>query len=237
MASVSDSQPRPRHTTLAAGLVIGGSVGVVVSVGEQLAGLQSLETRERVTDFLSTPPGDGLGLDVAAALGMLRIVFMLLAGCATAAGVLGFHAMRGGTRARIGLSVLAVPIFLGGLATGGFLTSLVAAGTALMWVGPSALWFRGDPIPEPASLSASRPRPVRRRRHPRVSDSVRPARSSGDPGRPAPDQAAAEPRRHHPSPGRGGLGLRADMGVLEPHPRGDGRQRGADGDQPGPGRR
>ena len=161
MATVSDSQPRPRHTTLAAGLVIGGSVGVVVSVAEQLAGLQSLETRERVTDFLSTSPGDGLGLDVESALGMLRVVFMLLAGCATAAGVLGFHAMRGGTRARIGLSVLAVPIFIGGLATGGFLTSLVAAGTALMWVGPSALWFRGEPIPEPASLSASRAEHVR----------------------------------------------------------------------------
>lgn len=161
MATVSDSQPRPRHTTLAAGLVIGGSVGVVVSVAEQLAGLQSLETRERVTDFLSTSPGDGLGLDVESSLGMLRVVFMLLAGCATAAGVLGFHAMRGGTRARLGLSVLAVPIFLGGLATGGFLTSLVAAGAALMWVGPSALWFRGEPIPEPASPSASRAQQIR----------------------------------------------------------------------------
>lgn len=161
MATVTDSQPRPRHTTLAAALVIGGSVGVVVSVAEQLAGLQSLETREQISDLLSRPPGDGLGLDVESALGLLRIVLMVLAGCTTIAGVLGFHALRGDTRARLGLSVLAVPIFLGGLATGGFLTSLVAAGTALLWVGPSALWFRGEPIPNPAAASASRQPAVR----------------------------------------------------------------------------
>ncbi len=86
---------------------------------------------------------------------------MLLAGCATAAAVLGFHAMKGSTRARLGLSVLAVPIFLGGFATGGFLTSLVAAGTALLWVGPSALWFRGEPVPERAPRAEPRPLPSR----------------------------------------------------------------------------
>ena len=163
MASVSDSQPRPRHTTVATAIIIGGSVGVVVSVAEQLAGLQGLDTRERVTDFLSSPPGDGLGMDVETALKTLRVVLMLLAGCATAAGVLGYHAMRGSTRARAGLSVLAVPIFLGGFAAGGFLTSLIAAGTALLWVGHSALWFRGVPVPEPASMSSPRPPPARQR--------------------------------------------------------------------------
>ncbi|MGZ5399727.1 MAG: hypothetical protein ACXWDL_01150 [Nocardioides sp.] len=158
---MSDTPARPRHTSLATAIIIGASVGVVVSVAEQLAGLQSLETRELVTDFLSRPPGDGLGIDVTSALSMLRVLLMLLAACATTAAVLGFSAMKGDTRARLGLSVLAVPIFLGGLATGGFLTSLVAAGTALLWVGPSALWFRGEPIPEPSPRPESRPLPSR----------------------------------------------------------------------------
>lgn len=161
MATVSETPARPRHTNLATAIVIGASVGVVVSVAEQLAGLRSLETRELVTDFLAQPPGDGLGIDVSTALEVLRVVLMLLAGCATAAAVLGFHAMKGSTRARLGLSVLAVPIFLGGFATGGFLTSLVAAGTALLWVGPSALWFRGEPIPERAPRPEPRPLPTR----------------------------------------------------------------------------
>lgn len=161
MATVSDTPVRPRHTNLATAIVIGASVGVVLSVAEQLAGLRSLETRELVTDFLAQQPGDGLGIDVSTALEVLRVVLMLLAGCATAAAVLGFHAMKGSTRARLGLSVLAVPIFLGGFATGGFLTSLVAAGTALLWVGPSALWFRGEPVPERAPRPEPRPLPTR----------------------------------------------------------------------------
>jgi hypothetical protein len=159
---VSDPQPRPRHTALAGGLVIGASVGVVIGVGEQLAGLYSLDTRETVTEVLSQPPASDLGLDVSGALAMLRVLLMVLAGLATAAAVLGFHALRGSTRARLGLAVLAAPIFVIGLVTGGFLTSLVAAGATLMWVGPSALWFRGEPIPETAG-PAPRPRPAERR--------------------------------------------------------------------------
>lgn len=183
MATVSDTSTRPRHTNLAAAIVIGASVGVVVSVAEQLAGLYSLETREVMTEFLSRPPGDALGLDVTTALQLLRVVLMLLAGCATAAAVLGFHAMKGSTRARLGLAVLAVPIFFGGFATGGFLTSLVVAGTALLWVGPSALWFRGEPIPERAPRAEPRPlspfqSPAGR---PPISSSATPQQTSAPP--------------------------------------------------------
>lgn len=158
MAGVSETPPRPSHTTLAAGIVIGGSVGVVIGVAEQLTGLHSLETREAVTDFLAEPPGSGLGLDLSGALRLLRLALMVVAGCATAAAVLGFHVLRRSHRARVGLSVLAVPIFFGGLATGGFLTSLVAASALLLWVGPSGLWFRGITPPAPGEAT---PRPVR----------------------------------------------------------------------------
>lgn len=188
MATVSDTSTRPRHTSLAAAIVIGASVGVVVSVAEQLAGLYSLDTRELVTEFLSRPPGDALGLDVTSALQLLRVVLMLLAGCATAAAVLGFHAMKGSTRARLGLAVLAVPIFFGGFATGGFLTSLVVAGTALLWVGPSALWFRGEPVPErppraePGRLSPFQSPPTR---PPVSSSAAHPGAQASAPPEPA----------------------------------------------------
>lgn len=162
---MSETKPRPGHTTLAGALVVGGAVGVVVSVAEQLSGLYSLETREQVTKFLTTPPGSDLDLSVPAALDGLRVVLMVLAGCATAAGVLGWHALRGSTGARLGLSVLAVPIFVGGLAVGGVLTALIAAGTMLMWSGPSAYWFRGEPVPEQPRRDGQAgvpPLPVRR---------------------------------------------------------------------------
>lgn len=146
MAGVSETAQRPSHTTVAAGFVIGGSVGVVLSVAQQLSGLYSLETRESVDAFLNQPPGSGLGLDVSGALGILRVVLMAVAGCAAAAAVLGFHALRRSHRARVGLTILAAPLFLGGLATGGFLTSLVAASSLLLWLGPSGQWFRGEPV-------------------------------------------------------------------------------------------
>jgi hypothetical protein len=145
---VTDSTPRPSHTTIAAGMVIAGSVMVVVTVGEQLAGINSLETRRAVTDFLDQTPGTGL--DVPGALLLLRTALMVVAGCATAAAILGYHVLRRSKPARLGLTVLAVPLFFGGLATGGFLTSLVAASAMLLWVGPSRAWLDRTPLPDPS---------------------------------------------------------------------------------------
>ncbi len=174
---VSEREPRPRHTTMATALVIGGSVGVIVAVGEQLAGLQSLETRERVSEFLASSPGSDLGMSVSTALESLRAVLMILAGLCTAAAVLGWHAMQGGLRARLALAVLAVPIFLGGFAIGGFLTSLVAAGTALLFTGHSAMWYRGEKIPEPP------PRPGRPAPRPDAPSGGAPPLPTRQPGR------------------------------------------------------
>ena len=144
---MSDSTPRPSQTTMAAAMVIAGSVLVVVTVGEQLATINSLETRRVVEQFLASTPGTGL--DVSQARLALRTALMVVAGCATAAAVLGYHVLQRSRPARLGLSVLALPLFFGGLATGGFLTSLVVAATVLLWLGHSRAWFDGTPIPEP----------------------------------------------------------------------------------------
>lgn len=154
MASVSDHPPRPRHTGVIVGLVIGGSAGVVLTVAQQLSDLNSLETRQAVTEYLSQPPASDLGLDVATALALLRVTLMGLAGCATAAAVLGYHVLQRSHRARLGLTALAVPIFLGGLVTGGFLTSVVASAAVLLWWGPTAAWFRGEDPERPAPTRA-----------------------------------------------------------------------------------
>ena len=60
MSNVSDSTPRPSHTTMAAGMVIGGSVMVVLTAAQQLSVLNSLETRTMVSEFLTSTPGTGL---------------------------------------------------------------------------------------------------------------------------------------------------------------------------------
>jgi hypothetical protein len=130
---------------MAAGFVIGGSVGIVVTVAGQLTALHSLETQQQITTFITDGPGRELGMDLESALSWMRVILMVVAGCATAAVVLGFEVLRCSRGARTFLTVLAVPIFLGGFVAGGFLTALVAASIALLWVGPSAQWLHDGP--------------------------------------------------------------------------------------------
>jgi len=138
---------RPRHTTVAAGLIIGGSALAVVGVVDQLVGLHSLDTRQALEDFLRRPPGSDLGLDVSSARSALRTVLMVVAGCATAALVLGFGVLRRDHLSRLVLTVLAVPLFLGGMVTGGLWTSVAASASVFLWLGPSGDWFAGRTPP------------------------------------------------------------------------------------------
>lgn len=202
MARVSDQTPRPSHTTMAAGMVIVGSVLVVLTVVQQLSALSSLDTREAVQDFLSEPPGSTLGLATADALSLLRTAMMVVAGCATAAGILGYHALQRSHRARLGLAVLAVPLFLGGLATGGFLTSLVAVASMLLWIGPSGAWFRGETYEPPARRTPwDRPAATPPERPTGTPDLGRPSGpDAGWPPPPGPDPASGRPAPPPPYP-------------------------------------
>jgi hypothetical protein len=58
--------------------------------------------------------------------------------------VLGYQTLQRSRSARIGLTVLAVPLFLTGLVTGGFVAAAVSAAVGTLWLGPSRLWFRGE---------------------------------------------------------------------------------------------
>ena len=230
---------------MAAGLVIGGSVGIVLTVAGQLSGLHSLETQEHVSAILSGA-GHGLGIDLETALGWMRVILMVVAGCATAAAVLGFQVLRRSRGARSSLTLLAMPIFLGGLVTGGFLTSLVAASIALLWVGPSAQWLHDGPptsnrgfldrpkIPAPAPADAEQRPPTA----PPVPPAGAPPSSHQlSPPSPTARRLFVDSRGCQPvgagraaATGRGGVGVRADLGVLRPG-------RGGDGGDPRAGRR
>jgi hypothetical protein len=140
---MTETLPRPRQVTMAGWMIIGGSILVVATVFETVTNLHTIETRQAVSEFISQPPGEGLGLDVPGALLVLRTVSMVAAGCAAVAAVLGFHVLRRHRGARLGVTVLAVPLFLTGLVTGGFLSSVVAASSLLLWLEPSRNWFDG----------------------------------------------------------------------------------------------
>jgi hypothetical protein len=149
---------------MAGWFVVVGSVMLLITVYSTLASLNSVETRDRVSEWVSSPTGDSLGLSVADALSGLRAALMVSGLCAAAAGVFGVFVLQRHRGARIGLSVVAVPILVANLVTapltGGLLGALIAAATIVLWTGPARDWFAGRPIrqpPAPERRETSRP--------------------------------------------------------------------------------
>ena len=150
--------PRPRQASFAGWVIVIGSVLVVVSAFEQVAGLQSIESQEAIRDFLATPPGDGMGLDFDAAREILRVLALVAGAAGAASAILGGYALMRSTSARLGLSILAAPLLVGGLAVSGLVSGLVIAGVVMLWLQPTTSWFAGvtPPEPRPGSRTALR---------------------------------------------------------------------------------
>ncbi len=138
--------------TLVGWMIVIGSVFVVFGVFDVLGNLRSMETREMVQGYLDESPGDTLGWSVETGLAALRITAMVTAVCAASAVVLGWFVLQRNAGARIALSVLAVPLFVTGMITGGFVSSMVAAGVVLLWMQPARSWFKGETPPQPVPL-------------------------------------------------------------------------------------
>jgi hypothetical protein len=74
--------------------------------------------------------------------------------------ILGYHVLKRSRAARLGITMLAVPLFLTGFVTGGFLSSLVAASAVLLWLQPARDWFDGVTRPPVAAGVPTPPRAV-----------------------------------------------------------------------------
>lgn len=211
MSDSGKTLPRPRQVTLAGWMIMLGSAFVVVTGYEVVAGLRTLQSRDAIEDFLAEPPGDGLGLSVESVLSIMHVSALVAAGCATAAAVLGFHVLRRHRGARVALTVLAVPLFLTGIVTGGFMSSLVAVASVMLWLQPARDWFDGKAAPPPpergdAQRAAVWPPPVTGQQQPppggpRPFEGFGQAPSGaagGAPGRPAGTLTAPGPRPDRP---------------------------------------
>lgn len=155
--------PRPREVSWASWLIIAGSVVVVLTAFDRIAGLHTLEARRGVEEFLAEPPGQGLGLSVERALDLIKVLAMLAGATAAATAILGYQAMQRSKSARLILAILAVPLFIGGLAAGGFMASLVAAAVVWLYLQPARDWFDGiarPTAPQVAAAAQGGPRPM-----------------------------------------------------------------------------
>jgi hypothetical protein len=161
---VPEKAQRPAQVTLAAWLVMAGSLVVVLAAFDQIAGLHTLETRRAVEEFLDDDLGRSLGLDVQSTLSLMRIATMVAAACATAAAILGYQVLQRSRSARFVLTLLAAPLFLTGVVVGGLIPSMVVGAIVMLWFQPARDWVDGKaprPVPSPPVAPASgEPRPV-----------------------------------------------------------------------------
>jgi hypothetical protein len=173
MGAVSEQQEtpaRPPQVTVACLIVMFGSVFVVLLMWDRIAGLHTLQTRETVQTFLDRPGLQDAGLTLTGLLTTVKVVSMFAAGCATAMVILGWQATQRSHAARLALSILAVPLFVSGLVSDGFVSSGaavfwcsgVAAAVATLWFGPNRAWFAEAPGATAPSVTspAARPRPA-----------------------------------------------------------------------------
>ena len=108
----STTPARPPQVTVAAWMIMVGSVFVVLLVWDRIAGLHSLDTREALQPILDDPRMKDAGIQLADLLAVIRVVSMVAAGCATAMVVLGYQTLQRSRGARLALTVLAVPLFI-----------------------------------------------------------------------------------------------------------------------------
>ena len=137
--------PRPTQVTMAGWLALIGSVLLLISVFDSVSSIRSLETREAIEEFLSRPPGEGLGLNVESALEILRLLMLFSGAAYAAAAVLAAYVLRRHRGARIGFTVTAAAIMLTAPLAGGFLPALVALTAITLWTRPARDWFAGRP--------------------------------------------------------------------------------------------
>lgn len=134
---------------MAGAMVMLGGVFVVLSAWDEVSRLRSVESRESIEKRMTDIFGSDAGISIESMIQTLHVTAIVAALCAVAAVALGWQVLQRSRGARLALSVVAVPLFITGLAVSGFTSALVVVATAMLWLTPSRQWFAGEPIPEP----------------------------------------------------------------------------------------
>ena len=131
---------------MAGWVAIIGSALMVLTLFDSVGRLRSLEFRNSVDEFLSTPPGSGLGLEIGQVVEIMRYLMFFSGAAAAAATVLAIYVLQRNNAARIGFTIAAVGIMLTAPVSGGFLPVMIAFSAILLWSRPARDWFAGRPV-------------------------------------------------------------------------------------------
>ncbi|HEU4513197.1 MAG TPA: hypothetical protein VFR87_08825 [Nocardioidaceae bacterium] len=141
---------RPSQVTMAGWVAIVGSMLLVLTLFESVSQLRTVEFRDTVDEFLTTPPGNGLGLELAQVVEIMRVLMFFSAAAAAAAAVLGIYVLQRNNAARVGFTIAAAALMLTAPVTGGFLSVMIAFAALMLWTRPARDWFAGRPVTQPA---------------------------------------------------------------------------------------
>lgn len=144
----SKAPARPPQVTMAGWVTVVGSLFMIVNVFGVVSRLHSLDTRESVQDALAKDPLKGTGIDLQQALSLMHGTALVAGGTAAAAAILGWFVLQRNHHARIGLSVIVVPLFFSGLVAGGFVSAMIAVSVVMLWGRPARDWFNGITPPK-----------------------------------------------------------------------------------------
>jgi hypothetical protein len=137
--------PRPRQVTIGGWVVAVASAVLVVTVFDTMATLHTVDTRDRLTDALTTGALKGLGLSVDRALSVVRGALFVAGVAAVVTGILGIFVLQRHRAARVVLTVAAVPVVMTAPFAGGLLGVVIGGAAALLWTEPARDWFAGRP--------------------------------------------------------------------------------------------
>lgn len=168
--SEKSTSARPSQVTVACWVAVIGSALLVLTLFDSAGRLRSVEFRDAVEEFLATPVGAGLGLDVQQIVEILRVLMLVSGAAAAAALVLAIFVLQRHRGARIGYTIAAVIVMVTAPASGSLFPVMLAFAAMMLWTKPARDWFAGVPV------GAS-------------------GRSGAD--RSAFDSPAADPSRHH----------------------------------------
>ena len=165
-----------------------GSAFLILSLFELMSNVRSIEIREAIEEFLASPLGAGMGLDVDGTTELLRGLALLTGAAAAAAMVLAIFVLQRNNAARLGFTIVAVPIALTAPLSGGFLALMIVFAATMLWTKPARDWFSGT-----TSASATKDRPMASQNDP--PDAPRPSQpgAGGQDWPRMPDSSADRP--------------------------------------------
>lgn len=165
MSDAPSRNGRPQQVSFGAGTVIAAGAIHVLSSFDEMRGLRTVDSKDRIREIIESAGNSGLTLTSGEVLDLMHIGVLVSAAAAAGAVVMGIYALRRHRGAPITLAGLSILVLLGSVFTDPVMGMVLAAGTAMLWTGPARDWFAGRAV-RPSRTQAALGQGLRNERSP-----------------------------------------------------------------------